>query len=108
MRDPGPLCIHQLVEQAATVHPERTAVVDGRARLTYRALDARAGRLAAYLAELGVGPEVQVGVFLERSAEFVVTVLAILKAGGSYVPLDPQYPPTGSRSCSTARTRRCS
>ncbi|HEX6863967.1 MAG TPA: amino acid adenylation domain-containing protein, partial [Thermoanaerobaculia bacterium] len=91
----GPLagwCLHQLFEAQAARTPEAEALVVGEARLTYRELDARAGRLARRLAALGVGPEVRVGVFAERSAEMVVALLAVLKAGGAYVPIDPAYP----------------
>jgi len=62
-------------------------------RLTYRELNRRANQLAHYLRTLGVGPEVLVGVCLERSPDLVVAILAVLKAGGAYVPLDPSYPP---------------
>jgi non-ribosomal peptide synthetase component F len=60
--------------------------------LSYAELDARANRLAWALRERGVGPQVRVGLALERSLEMVVGLLAILKAGGAYVPLDPEYP----------------
>ncbi|MEO0373920.1 MAG: amino acid adenylation domain-containing protein, partial [Cyanobacteria bacterium P01_A01_bin.17] len=60
--------------------------------LTYRELDTRANQLAHTLKEWGVGPDILVGVFLERSLDLVVTLLSILKAGGAYVPLDPDYP----------------
>jgi len=73
--------------------PDATAVVAGGVTLTYRELDARADRLAARLTALGVGPESTVGVLQERSADLVVALLAILKAGGGYVPLHAAYPP---------------
>ncbi|MCO5754318.1 AMP-binding protein, partial [Citrobacter freundii] len=60
--------------------------------LSYAELDARSNRLARVLRGHGVGPEVRVGLALERSLEMVVGLLAILKAGGAYVPLDPEYP----------------
>jgi non-ribosomal peptide synthetase component F len=72
--------------------PEAVAVVCGEARLSYRELNARANQLADYLRALGVGPEVRVGICLERSLELMVGLLGILKAGGAYVPLDPSYP----------------
>ena len=68
------------------------AVEYGDERLTYRQLDERSNRLAHYLQSLGVGPDVRVGICVERSLELVVGLLAILKAGGAYVPLDPSYP----------------
>ncbi len=72
--------------------PEAPAVLCGDRRLTYRALDARADSLASELRDLGVGPDVIVGLCLPRSLELVVGMLGILKAGGAYLPLDPEYP----------------
>ena len=86
------LCLHELFEIQAARAPEAIAVVDGDRRWTYRELDRRAGHLARHLRALGVGPEVRVGICLERSAEMIAGLLAILKAGGAYVPLDPGYP----------------
>ena len=63
-----------------------------RNRLTYGELDLRANRIANLLRKNGVGPEVAVGLYVERSIEMIVGILAILKAGGAYVPLDPGYP----------------
>jgi amino acid adenylation domain-containing protein len=88
-----PTCIHHLVEAQAERTPESVAVAAGETSLTYRELDRRAKRLAERLRELGVGPEVRVGVCTERSAAMVIGLLATLKAGGAYVPLDPAYPP---------------
>ena len=89
---PRDRCIHQLFEAQVERSPEATALVYETQQLTYGELNARANRLAHHLRSLGVGPEVLVGVCLERSLELVVGLLAILKAGGAYVPLDPSYP----------------
>ena len=83
---------HELITEQATATPHAIAVVCGRDRLTYAQLDARANGLAARLQQLGVGPGVLVGVGAHRSAETVVSMLAVLKAGAAYVPLDPAYP----------------
>ncbi|MGE7450413.1 amino acid adenylation domain-containing protein, partial [Pseudomonas qingdaonensis] len=85
-------CVHQLVEAQVASTPHATALVHGEQVLTYQQLNRRANQLAHRLRELGVGPEVMVGVALERSPELVVGLLAVLKAGGAYVPLDPEYP----------------
>ena len=84
--------IHEFFEVQAAETPEAIAVVcDGHA-VTYEDLNCRANVLAHYLRSLGVGPEVLVGICLERSVDMVVGLLGILKAGGAYVPLDPEYP----------------
>ncbi|HYH82010.1 MAG TPA: amino acid adenylation domain-containing protein [Longimicrobium sp.] len=90
---PADRCIHQLFEEQAAATPHAMAVVLGDASLTYHELDALAGRIARRLVRLGVGPEVRVGICLERSLEMVAAILAVLKAGGAYVPLDPGDPP---------------
>ncbi len=84
--------VHRLVEAQARRAPGRLAVDDGVEALTYGELNARANRLAWRLRELGVGPEVPAAVCLERSAAFAVALLAVLKAGGAYLPIDPSYP----------------
>ncbi|EEF60005.1 hybrid non-ribosomal peptide synthetase/type I polyketide synthase [Pedosphaera parvula] len=85
-------CVHQLVEAAAAETPNAAAVVfDGKC-LTYQELNRRANRLAHYLKRNGVGPDVLVGLCVERSLEMVIGLLGILKAGGAYLPLDPEYP----------------
>ncbi|WP_432062763.1 amino acid adenylation domain-containing protein [Streptomyces sp. S1] len=81
-----------LLEEQAPRTPGRTAVRCGDERLTYAELHRRANRLAWHLRDLGVGPDVVVGVHLERSAALMVALLAVLKAGGAYLPLDPGYP----------------
>src|SRR5262249_46231459 len=72
--------------------PDAAAVVFEEQALTYRELNERGNQLGRHLRRLGVGPEVLVGVCVERSVEMVVALLGILKAGGAYVPLDPTYP----------------
>ena len=83
----------------ARAAPDAVAVVFEDRQLTYGELNARANQLAHHLRGLGVGPEVLVGLCVERSPEMVVGLLGILKAGGAYVPLDPAYPPSGWPSC---------
>jgi amino acid adenylation domain-containing protein len=89
---PEELCIHQLFEAQVERTPDAVAVVFEDQQLTYRELNTRANQLAHYLKERGVGPEVLVGICVERSLEMVVGLLGILKGGGAYVPLDPTYP----------------
>ncbi|NEQ84081.1 MAG: AMP-binding protein, partial [Moorea sp. SIO2I5] len=89
---PQDKCIHQLFEEQVELTPDAVAVVFEDNQLTYRQLNNRANQLAHYLCSLGVGPEVLVGICVERSVEMVVGLLGILKAGGAYVPLDPNYP----------------
>ena len=89
---PTDKCVHQLFEEQVERTPDAVAVAYESQKLTYRELNQRANQLAHYLIELGVGPELLVGIFMERSLEMVVAVLGILKAGGAYVPLDPFYP----------------
>jgi amino acid adenylation domain-containing protein len=85
-------CVHHPFEARAALQPHAPAVVDGGMTLTYGELETRANQLAHALLRRGAGPEVRVGVCLERSAELVVGLLGILKAGAAYVPLDPHYP----------------
>ena len=84
--------VQQLFERQAAAAPQALALTYAGEHLGYAELNARANQLARRLIELGVGPEVRVGLALERSLEMVVGLLAILKAGGAYVPLDPEYP----------------
>src|SRR6185503_10498641 len=90
---PQDQCIHELFEAQAARRPDAIALVHDDSVLSYGELDARANRLAHHLRTLGVGPEVVVGLCVERSLDLVVGLLGILKAGGGYVPLDPSYPP---------------
>ncbi|HET6230448.1 MAG TPA: amino acid adenylation domain-containing protein [Longimicrobiaceae bacterium] len=92
-RDLGPAStVHALFEAQARETPDATAVVFGDTVLTYAELDARAGRLARHLRTLGVGPDVPVAISVHRSAEMVVGMLGVMKAGGAYLPVDPAYP----------------
>ncbi|HEX7022003.1 MAG TPA: amino acid adenylation domain-containing protein, partial [Trueperaceae bacterium] len=84
--------LHAFIEEQVERTPDAVAVVFEDEQLSYRELDARANRLARRLQELGVGPDVVVGVMMERSPLLVVALLAVLKAGGAYLPLDPDYP----------------
>ena len=85
-------CIHELFERQVERSPDSTAVVFDDSTLTYRELNQRANQLAHRLRALGVGPEVLVGICVERSLEMLVAILGVLKAGGGYLPLDPAYP----------------
>ncbi|HET7461692.1 MAG TPA: FkbM family methyltransferase, partial [Longimicrobium sp.] len=89
---PADRCIHELFEVQAARTPGAVAVRFEAESLTYRELNERANQLAHHLHGRGVGPEVRVGVLMERSLEMVVSLLAVLKAGGAYVPLDPGLP----------------
>jgi amino acid adenylation domain-containing protein len=88
-----PAVVHETFAAQAARTPDAVAVELGAERVTYAALDARANRLARRLRRLGVEPDERVAVALERSVEMVVAVLAVLKAGGCYVAVDPAYPP---------------
>jgi amino acid adenylation domain-containing protein len=89
---PADACLHELFAAQAARTPDAVALVYEDQRLSYAELDARTNQLARHLQALGVGSEVLVGVCLERSLELVVAILAVLKAGGAYLPLDPTYP----------------
>jgi amino acid adenylation domain-containing protein len=84
--------VPDLFEAQASRNPGAIAVVDGDTRLTYAELSARASRLARLLAARGAGPETLVGVIMDRSADLVITLLAVLKTGAAYLPIDPAYP----------------
>eukprot|EP00899_Mesostigma_viride_P022307 jgi/Mesvir1/3260/Mv16397-RA.2 len=85
-------CVHQLVERAAARHPDKVAVVFGPLEVTYRRLNEMSNQLAHYLRTKGAGHGKFVGLFLERGVEMIVGLLAILKAGSPYIPMDPVYP----------------
>ncbi|HEX7312763.1 MAG TPA: AMP-binding protein, partial [Pyrinomonadaceae bacterium] len=88
----GTHCLHQLFEQQAARTPDAIALAYENERLTYAELNGSAERFARLLSMKGVGPDVVVGLMMERSVEMVVALLAVLKAGGAYLPLDPEYP----------------
>ncbi|MFT3815687.1 MAG: amino acid adenylation domain-containing protein [Acidovorax sp.] len=90
LRDAQP--VHELIERRVHAAPGAMALILGDEQLSYGELNLRANRLAHRLISLGVGPEVRVGIAVERSIEMIVGLLGILKAGGAYVPLDPEYP----------------
>ncbi len=85
-------CVHRIIEEQSKRTPDAVAVVLEGQQLTYRELNLRANQLAHYLSKRGVGPEVSVAIFMERSLNMIVALLGVLKAGGAYVPLDPGYP----------------
>ncbi len=85
-------CLHQLFEEQVMRTPETVALIFEECQLTYMELERQANQLAHYLRAQGVGPDMLVGLYVERSLEMIVGLLGILKAGGAYVPLDPTYP----------------
>lgn len=89
---PQDKCISDLFNDQVARTPDAVAIICASQSLTYRELSDRAGQLAGHLAALGVGPDVLVGLCVERSAEMIVAMMGILMAGGAYLPLDPQYP----------------
>src|SRR5579864_1191049 len=89
---PAVECLHQFFEEQVERTPDAVAVTHEGQSLSYRELNERANRLAHYLRKSNVGPDVLVGICVERSLEMMVGILGILKAGGAYVPLDPAYP----------------
>ncbi len=91
-RGNGGRFVHERFADRAARRPDAIAIVAGRTRMTYRQLDESASRLAHYLASVGVGPETVTGVHLERGVDLITAILAIMKAGGGYLPLDPTFP----------------
>ena len=89
---PRGLALAQLVEAQAKRTPDATSAVYGKQKLTYRELNARANQLARKLSSLGAGPDKVVGLYVERSTDLVVALLAIVKTGAAYLPLDPLFP----------------
>lgn len=91
-RHAHPLPVHELMERQARLRPRAPALVCGDVRLDYGTLNARANRLARHLVRQGLRPGVRVGLCVERNADMVLGVLAVLKAGAAYVPMDPEHP----------------
>ena len=89
---PSDLCVHQLFEAQVLASPDSIALICDDLQLSYRELNHRANQLAHHLRRLGVGMESAVAILMERNADLIVSLLAILKAGGCYLPLDPDYP----------------
>jgi amino acid adenylation domain-containing protein len=89
---PSAWCAHQLFEDWVQRSPDTVAIITENALLSYREVDERANILAHYLRAIGVGPEVLVGICVERSVEMILGVLGVYKAGGAYLPLDASYP----------------
>ncbi len=89
---PAHECLHTLFEQQVERTPQAVALVYQDVHITYEALNCQANQLAHYLHSCGVGPDVFVGICVQRSPQMPVGLLGILKAGGAYVPLDPTYP----------------
>ena len=86
------LCIHQLFEAQVELTPDKIAVLFESQQLTYKELNQKANQLARYLQSLGVTKETRVGICLERSEKMAIALLGVLKAGGTYIPLDPAFP----------------
>jgi amino acid adenylation domain-containing protein len=85
-------CVHQLFEKQVQRTPDAFALIHEELRVTYRELNERSEQLAQYLRTIGVAPDILVGLLVERSINMIVSLLAVLKAGGAYLPLDPEYP----------------
>jgi amino acid adenylation domain-containing protein/FkbM family methyltransferase len=88
----APVCFQELFERQAEQGPERAALIAGGRQLTYGELNERSNRLARHLTALGAGPETRVAICLRRSADMVMALLAVLKSGAAYVPLEPAFP----------------
>ena len=89
---PRDSCVHHLFERQVVQTPDAVAISDDVDQVTYAQLNERANRIAHCLQKKGVGPEIVVGIALERSIPMVVAMLGVLKAGGAYLPLDTNYP----------------
>ena len=89
---PAARCIHQLFEAQVKREPHAPALLFEDNLLSYAELNRRSNKLAHYLKQLQVGPEIIVGLCLNRGLEFIIGMLGVFKAGGAYLPLDPTYP----------------
>src|SRR5262249_3420332 len=89
---PSTLLVHQLFEQQVALRPDAPALLFEEQTLTFSEINSRANQLARYLLCCGLEPEARVGVMLPRTPDVLVALLAIFKAGGCYLPLDPEYP----------------
>ena len=89
---PADKCAHEIIAEIANLNPDADALVFEGKKLSYSELNNRANQLAHYLMKKGVGPETVVGISVERSPEMIVAMLGVLKAGGAYLPMDPEYP----------------
>lgn len=98
-------CIHELFEAQAARTPDAVAVTYGQDALTYAQLNQRANQPVHFLRKRGAGPEILVAMYMERSLDMVIALLAILKAGQPMCPWIPRIHRTGSRSCSTTQSR---
>lgn len=85
-------CIHSLFEKQVKKHPYNTALITDSHKITYKEVNFEANRLAAFLMDKGIGPEISVGLCADKSIPMIICLMAILKAGGVFVPIDPTYP----------------
>ncbi|WP_019071574.1 non-ribosomal peptide synthetase [Streptomyces hokutonensis] len=99
--------VHELISRQISATPGATALLDGHERISYAELDERAGRLAHHLRRRGVGRGSRVGVSVRRSADLVVTLLAVARSGAAYVPMDPDFPADRLRHIATDAALDC-
>jgi len=103
----GEATLHELFERQVAQRPDAVALTCDGVSLTYAQVNARANRIAHRLIEYGVKPETLVGLCLDRTNEIVIAILAILKSGGAYLPIDLAYPPDRLALCWKMRGLRC-